>query len=39
MTVGESTGAPVGATVVDWDREERLPVALARTLQAGGAVR
>ncbi|AZH24198.1 DUF58 domain-containing protein [Haloplanus aerogenes] len=26
----------VGATVVDWDREERLPVALARTLQAGG---
>jgi uncharacterized protein (DUF58 family) len=26
----------VGATVVDWDREERLPVALARTLRAGG---
>jgi uncharacterized protein (DUF58 family) len=29
----------VGATVVDWDRDERLPVALARTLRAGGAVR
>jgi uncharacterized protein (DUF58 family) len=26
----------VGATVVDWDRDERLPVALARTLRTGG---
>jgi len=26
----------VGATVVDWDREERLPTALARALRAGG---
>lgn len=26
----------VGATVVDWDREEQLPTALARTLRAGG---
>jgi uncharacterized repeat protein (TIGR01451 family) len=25
----------VGATVVDWDRDERLPAALARTLRAG----
>jgi hypothetical protein len=36
MKAGESTGAPVGATVVDWDRDERLPVALARTLSTGG---
>jgi uncharacterized repeat protein (TIGR01451 family) len=27
----------VGATVVDWDRDERLPVALARTLRTGGS--
>jgi len=26
----------VGATVVDWDRQERLPTALARTLRVGG---
>jgi len=26
----------VGATVVDWDRDERLPVALTRTLRMGG---
>jgi hypothetical protein len=39
MSAEVSTGAPVGATVVDWDRDERLPVALARTLRAGGGVR
>jgi len=31
-----SAGAPVGATVVDWDLDERLPVALARVLRGGG---
>ncbi len=31
-----STGAPVGAAVVDWDRDEQLPMALARALRAGG---
>jgi len=36
MRERESTGAPVGATVVDWDRDERLPVVLARTLRMGG---
>jgi len=30
-----ATAAPVGAAVVDWKREERLPVALARLLQGG----
>jgi len=29
----------LGATVVDWDREERLPVALARALRTGGGRR
>jgi hypothetical protein len=31
---GESTGAPVGAAVVDWDRDEQLPMAVARVLRA-----
>jgi uncharacterized protein (DUF58 family) len=26
----------VGAAVVDWDRDERLPVALTRVLRVGG---
>jgi hypothetical protein len=34
--MSESTGAAVGAAVVDWDREEELPVALARAFRGGG---
>jgi hypothetical protein len=33
--MSESTGASVGAAVVDWDREEELPVALSRVLRGG----
>jgi len=31
----DPTAAPVGAAVVDWDREEQVPLAFARTLRTG----
>jgi len=31
----DPTAASVGAAVVDWDREEQVPLALARALRTG----